>query len=71
MSRVALVTGSNQGLGFALVNGLLTEWCAQSPQDAVYLTARDPARGQAAVTRLEKLGLSPRFHQLDVKAMPA
>uniref|UniRef100_G7P114 carbonyl reductase (NADPH) n=1 Tax=Macaca fascicularis TaxID=9541 RepID=G7P114_MACFA len=32
----------------------------------VVLTARDVARGQAAVQQLQAEGLSPRFHQLDI-----
>ena len=62
-SRVAVVTGANQGLGFALVEAL----CAQLGPDAtVYLTARDAARGQEALRRLRERGLSPSLHTLDV-----
>ena len=43
--RIALVTGSNQGLGRALVDGLAAR---MSPQDLVLLTGRDPARVEAA-----------------------
>ncbi len=32
----------------------------------VYLTSRDEARGRAAVEKLNGLGLSPRFHQLNI-----
>ncbi|XP_055276480.1 carbonyl reductase [NADPH] 1-like [Moschus berezovskii] len=60
-TRVALVTGANKGLGFAIVRDL----CQQFQGDVV-LTARDEARGQAAVQQLQAEGLSPRFHQLDV-----
>ncbi|XP_049641764.1 carbonyl reductase [NADPH] 1 [Suncus etruscus] len=59
--RVALVTGSNKGIGFAIVR----ELCRQFSGD-VMLTARDPGRGQAAVQQLQAEGLSPRFHQLDI-----
>lgn len=59
--RVALVTGSNKGIGFAIVR----ELCRQFSGDVV-LTARDAGRGQAAVQQLQAEGLSPRFHQLDV-----
>ncbi len=61
--RVAVVTGANQGLGFALVEGLCR---ALGPRGAVYLTARDPERGREAVRALEARGLAPRFHRLDV-----
>ncbi|XP_011363948.1 carbonyl reductase [NADPH] 1 [Pteropus medius] len=60
-SRVALVTGANKGIGLAIVRDL----CRQFSGDVV-LTARDAARGQAAVQQLQAEGLSPRFHQLDI-----
>ena len=42
MSKVAIVSGANQGLGLALVRGL----CRQlGDQAIVYLTARDRQRG--------------------------
>lgn len=61
MSRVAVVTGSNKGVGFAIVKGLCEKF-----DGIVYLTARDIGRGQDAVSELEKLGLKPKFHQLDI-----
>ncbi|XP_064135509.1 carbonyl reductase [NADPH] 1 [Loxodonta africana] len=60
-SRVALVTGANKGIGFAIARDL----CRQFSGDVV-LTARDEARGRAAVQQLQAEGLSPRFHQLDI-----
>ncbi|XP_059020665.1 carbonyl reductase [NADPH] 1 isoform X2 [Mustela lutreola] len=60
-SRVALVTGANKGIGFAIVRDL----CRQFSGDVV-LTARDEARGRAAVQQLQAEGLSPRFHLLDI-----
>lgn len=60
-SRVALVTGGNKGIGFAIARDL----CRQFSGDVV-LTARDEARGRAAVQQLQAEGLSPRFHQLDI-----
>ncbi|XP_020017525.1 carbonyl reductase [NADPH] 1 [Castor canadensis] len=60
-SRVALVTGSNKGIGFAIVRDL----CRQFSGDVI-LTARDEARGRTAVQQLQAEGLSPRFHQLDI-----
>ncbi|XP_043730432.1 carbonyl reductase [NADPH] 1-like [Cervus elaphus] len=60
-TRVALVTGANKGLGFAITRDL----CRRFPGDVV-LTARDEARGLAAVQQLQAEGLSPRFHQLDI-----
>jgi carbonyl reductase 1 len=44
-SRTALVTGANQGLGRALVEGLAAR---MAPQDRVLLTGRDPDRVRAA-----------------------
>ncbi|CAI9176072.1 unnamed protein product [Rangifer tarandus platyrhynchus] len=60
-TRVALVTGANKGLGLAIVRDL----CRRFPGDVV-LTARDEARGRAAVQQLQAEGRSPRFHQLDI-----
>lgn len=63
MAKVAVVTGSNKGIGFACVRAL----CKQmKPDSAVYLTARNPDLGKTAVAELEKEGLKPRFHQLDI-----
>lgn len=63
MSTIAVVTGANQGLGLALVRGLCHKL---GDQGVVYLTARDRARGEAAVRALREEGLSPHFHWLDV-----
>lgn len=60
-TKVAIVTGSNKGIGFAIVKGLLKKF-----DGVVYLTSRDDARGRAAVAELNKLGLKPEYHQLDV-----
>lgn len=46
-SRIALVTGANQGLGRALVEGLAAR---MAPQDRVLLTGRDQGRVEAAAT---------------------
>lgn len=58
---VAIVTGSNKGLGFAIVKGLCERF-----KGTVYLTSRDEERGRIACERLRKDGLSPEYHQLDV-----
>lgn len=63
MDKVALVTGSNQGLGFALVEALCKEI---GPNSSVYLTARNKTRGEEAVSQLRDRGLYPNFHLLDV-----
>ncbi len=57
------MTGANQGLGFALVDGLCR---ALGPEAAVYLTARDERRGADAVAALCARGSTPRFARLDV-----
>ncbi|MEM9626164.1 MAG: SDR family NAD(P)-dependent oxidoreductase [Pseudomonadota bacterium] len=63
MGRIALVTGANQGLGLALVRGLATEL---GPDDVVYLTARDPAKGRAALESLGTMRAQLAFERLDV-----
>jgi carbonyl reductase 1 len=60
-SKVAIVTGGNKGLGFAIVKGL-----AKSFDGDVYLTARSEDRGQTAVKELEAEILKVHFHQLDI-----
>uniref|UniRef100_A0A672GTI0 carbonyl reductase (NADPH) n=1 Tax=Salarias fasciatus TaxID=181472 RepID=A0A672GTI0_SALFA len=59
--RVAVVTGSNDGIGLAIVRAL----CSQFEGD-VYLTARNVGRGQKAVESLISEGLKPKFLQLDI-----
>ena len=48
-SRIALVTGANQGLGRALVEGLAAR---MKQEDLVLLTGRDPDRVAAAATEV-------------------
>ncbi|XP_041937244.1 carbonyl reductase [NADPH] 1-like [Alosa sapidissima] len=59
--KVALVTGSNKGIGLAVVRSL----CKQFTGD-VYLASRDVGRGTAAVENLKAEGLKPLYHQLDI-----
>jgi carbonyl reductase 1 len=61
ITKVAIVTGGNKGVGFAIVKGL-----AKSFDGDVYLTARSEQRGQAAVKELEAENLKVKFHQLDI-----
>ena len=58
---VAVVTGSNKGIGFGIVRAL----CKKFEGD-VFLTSRDEGRGRAAVEDLEKEGLKPKYHVLDI-----
>ena len=60
-TKVAVVTGSNKGVGLAIVRGL----CKQFEGD-VYLTSRNEENGRRAVATLEAEGLNPKFHQLDI-----
>lgn len=55
------VTGGNKGIGYAIVRSLCQQYDGN-----VYLTARDITRGLNAVSELEKQGLKPKFHQLDI-----
>jgi len=58
---VAVVTGSNKGIGLGIVRAL----CKKFSGD-VYLTSRDEGRGNDAVETLKKEGLDPKFHVLDI-----
>jgi len=60
-SKVAVVTGSNKGIGLAIVRAL----CKKFDGD-VYVTSRNKERGLDAVKLLEDEGLKPKFHQLDI-----
>uniref|UniRef100_A0A0A9WVM0 carbonyl reductase (NADPH) n=1 Tax=Lygus hesperus TaxID=30085 RepID=A0A0A9WVM0_LYGHE len=59
--KVAVVTGSNKGIGFGIVKNLCSQF-----KGTVYLTSRDVERGTKAVEKLKEEGLSPAFHQLDI-----
>ena len=58
---VAIVTGSNKGIGYGIVKAL-----CQKFQGDVYLAPRDQTRGSEAVAKLNKEGLQPKYHTLDV-----
>jgi carbonyl reductase 1 len=61
MTRVAIVTGGNKGIGYATCKGLSTKFDGD-----VFLTARSEERGLAAVEQLKKEGFTVKFHQLDI-----
>jgi len=64
MSKIAVVTGANQGLGFALAEGLAQQL---APEDVVYLTGRDPDRVRAAAARVAQPRARVRGEVLDVR----
>ncbi|MER7244002.1 SDR family NAD(P)-dependent oxidoreductase [Kribbella sp. NPDC000426] len=51
--RIAVVTGANQGIGYALVEELANR---MNPEDRVLLTGRNPERVAAAVTEINSRG---------------
>jgi NAD(P)-dependent dehydrogenase (short-subunit alcohol dehydrogenase family) len=68
MTTIAIVTGANQGLGFALAEGLAQRL---EPGDVVYLTGRDPDRVRAAGERVTNPRAEVRPRVLDVSDVKA
>src|SRR5215216_412745 len=64
MSKIAIVTGANQGLGFALAEGLVQRL---APEDVVYITGRDHNRVRAAATGIAGARAQVRGEVLDVR----
>jgi carbonyl reductase 1 len=62
--RIALVTGANQGLGRALVEGLAARL---HPRDRVLLTGRDPDRVRAAAAAVPTSGARVEPRVLNVR----
>ena len=58
--RRALITGSSQGIGLALAGGLAAAGAT------ILLNGRDPARLEAAATRLREGGAAVELHPFDV-----
>ena len=52
MTKVAVVTGSNKGIGFAVVKGLYGKFDGD-----IYLTSRSEERGLAALEELKKVNV--------------
>jgi NAD(P)-dependent dehydrogenase (short-subunit alcohol dehydrogenase family) len=63
MAKIAVVTGANQGLGFALAEGLAHRLAGE---DTVYLTGRNSVRVADALTRISESGAQVRGAVLDV-----
>jgi NAD(P)-dependent dehydrogenase (short-subunit alcohol dehydrogenase family) len=63
-SRIALVTGANQGLGLALAEGLAACLAAH---DVVYLTGRDRERVTRAASRIDDAVAEVRPRVMDVR----
>jgi len=64
MTRIALVTGANQGLGLALATGLAHRL---DPDDLVLLTGRDARRVEQAAAAVEGARAEVRPRVLDVR----
>jgi carbonyl reductase 1 len=64
VSKLALVTGANQGLGFALAEGLARRL---EPDDVVYLTGRDAERVRRAAEQIESPRARVETRVLDVR----
>jgi len=62
MSRVALVTGANQGIGYGIVRRL----CKEHPDWIVYGTSRSAANGDEAAKKLKEEGLTATFLKADL-----
>jgi NAD(P)-dependent dehydrogenase (short-subunit alcohol dehydrogenase family) len=61
--RIALITGANQGIGYALVEELAGR---MNPEDLVLLTGRNPERVAAAVEKIPGNGARVEGRVLDV-----
>lgn len=59
--RVAVVTGSNKGIGLQVVKILSSRFDGD-----VFLCSRDQIKGSAAVEQLKETGLKPLFFKLDI-----
>jgi NAD(P)-dependent dehydrogenase (short-subunit alcohol dehydrogenase family) len=57
---IALISGANKGIGYEIARGLGAQ------KITVLVGARDDARGQAAVAKLQAEGADARFVKLDV-----
>ena len=60
MSKIALVTGANKGIGFAIAHGLAREGFH------VFVGARDTEKGEAAAEKIRAEGFDAQFITIDV-----
>lgn len=60
-SRVAVVTGANRGIGYAVAKNL-----GKVFKGTVYLTARNENAAKESVEKLKADGIDCKFHQLDI-----
>ncbi len=60
MSKIALVTGANKGIGFAVAHGLAKEGFH------VFVGARDTEKGEAAAEKIRAEGYDAQFITIDV-----
>src|ERR1044071_9884420 len=60
MTKVALITGANKGIGFEIARGLAADGIT------VLMGARREGRGESAAKQLRDEGLDCRFVRLDV-----
>ncbi|THD18769.1 Carbonyl reductase [Fasciola hepatica] len=63
--KVAFVTGSNKGIGKAIVEKLADALGPTGEWD-IYLTARNEELGKQSWSELQNKGLKVKFHQLDI-----
>ena len=65
-SRIALITGANQGLGRALAEGLAA---GMGPEDRVLLTGRDPGRVAAAAAAVAAVAEGPAVARVEGRVL--
>lgn len=61
-NKIAIVTGANKGIGYAIVKNLKDNF-----DGIIYLTARNENLGKKAALSLDENGSKVKFHRLDVK----
>ncbi|PKY46488.1 porcine testicular carbonyl reductase 20beta-Hydroxysteroid dehydrogenase [Rhizophagus irregularis] len=54
VTKIALVTGANKGIGYAIVRNLALRYSSDNPPLTIFLTARDPNRGQESLRKIKQ-----------------